>query len=89
MVRLAKSYHKNLKNNDEHEFEEKIEAILDKIHLEQILMEPDMTKMNKEIMEEQVRKALHFSKNGSAMGMDGCPHEQWKLLEEHHNQATQ
>ena len=94
MARLAKNYHENLQNdnlenNDEREFEEKIEAILNKIHPEQILTEPDLTKMNKEITEEQVRKALHLSKNGSATGMDGCPYELWKLIEEHHNQATQ
>ena len=80
MAGLAKNYHEklqhdNLEDNDEREFKEKIETVLNKIHREQILTEPE--------------KALHLSKNGSATGMDGCPYELWKLLEEHHNQVTQ
>ena len=94
MAGLAKNYHEklqhdNLEDNDECKFEEKIETVLNKIHREQILTESEETKMNQEITKEQVKKALHLSKNSSVTGMDGCPYELWKLLEEHHNQATQ
>jgi hypothetical protein len=48
MAQLAKTYHKklqqdDLENHDEHEFEEKTTSILNKIHWEQILTEPDKT----------------------------------------------
>jgi hypothetical protein len=45
--------------------------------------------MHKEITEEQVKRALHLSKNGSATGMDGCPYKLWKTLNKLHAQAMQ
>ena len=41
--------------------------------------------MSWKVTEEQVSKALHRTKDGTAIGLDGCPYELWKALEKRHN----
>ena len=93
MAKLARNYHDELQQKDleDHsltEFEARITPVLERIHENQILKEPEGTKMNEQITESQVNDALHLSKNGSATGMDGCPYELWKILKERHDQNT-
>src|SRR5258708_19041430 len=40
--------------------------------------------LDRQIEEPQVRKALKLTKNGSATGIDGCPYELWRALNEKH-----
>ena len=44
--------------------------------------------INHLIMQDQISMALHSSKNGTAMGLDGLPYELWKLLCNQHNQCS-
>lgn len=86
MADLARKYHNELQLNDlenrnQHEFDTNIAPILNKIHKDQILKEPEATKMYEQITEMQVDEAIHLSKNGSVTGMDGCPYELWKPSE--------
>ena len=37
----------------------------------------------------QVKVALKLSKNGTAMGLDGCPYELWKELDDLHTEAVE
>jgi len=41
--------------------------------------------MNWKILEVQVSKALHLTRDGATTGLDGCPYELWKALEKQHN----
>jgi Reverse transcriptase (RNA-dependent DNA polymerase) len=93
MANLARRYHKDLQLNDlenqnQHEFDVNITLVLNKIHQDQILKEPEATKMYEQVTEAQVKKAIHLSKNKPATGMDRCPYELWKTLREWHNQDT-
>ena len=93
MAELARNYHDELQQKDleDHsltEFKARITPVLNRIHENQILKEPEGTKMNEQITESQINDTLHLSKNGSATGMDGCPYELWKILKEWHNQNT-
>ena len=87
MAELARNYHDELQQKDleDHsliEFKARITPVLNRIHENQILKEPEGTKMNEQITESQINDTLHLSKNGSATGMDGCPYELWKILKE-------
>ena len=94
MANLVRSYHKTLQSNDledhnQAKFEARITPVLNNIHANQILKEPERTKMNTRITEVQINDALHLSKNKSTTSMDGCPYELWKILKERHDQDTE
>jgi hypothetical protein len=40
--------------------------------------------MSSTATEAHVQTALKFAKNNTATGMDGCPSELWKALDQHH-----
>ena len=91
MAELARNHHENLQNEDinpnenQDEYNRKLNNLLERIPEEQRLREPERTRMNERITEEQVSKALRAAKDGSTTGLDGCPYELWKALEKRHN----
>jgi hypothetical protein len=91
MAELARDYFDDLQQKDLANFDnnlkynQKLNNILDEIPAQQKLQEPHMTMLNWPIMRTQVEEAIHLGKNGSAMGLDGCPYELWKILKEHHD----
>jgi hypothetical protein len=94
MAELAHNYHNNLQNANanseitEEELKREINLILGNIPASQCLQEPERTHMNKRITEQQVRKALHLARDGSATGLDGCPYELWKNLDQRHSRRS-
>jgi hypothetical protein len=91
MAELARKHHNDLQNEgidpnaSEEEFAQKINDVLRHIPDSQRLPEPERTTLNWKVTEEQVSKALHIAKNGSATGLDGLPYELWKALQQRHN----
>ena len=91
MAELAQNHHNTLQDEDiipgidPNEFKEKMNDLLRNIPVNQCLEELERTKMNWKIMEDQVRKALHLSKDGSATGLNSIPYELWKTLQKRHN----
>lgn len=91
MAELAKKHHEDLQNEgidpniSEEELAQRINDILRHIPESQRLPEPERTALNWKATEEQVSRALHTTKNGSATGLDGCPYELWKALQQRHN----
>ena len=93
MAKLARKYHDEIQNadlnDDDEEFYERINLIMEEIPKTQTLEEPNETTLHNQVTEGQTDKALDLSKNGSATGMDGCPYELWKTLKKHYNESTQ
>ena len=93
MAELARNHHDTLQNEDvtpgidPNVFEEKLNDLLQHIPANQRLEEPERTKMNWKVTEDQVRKALHLSKDGSATGLNGIPYELWKTLQKRHDKS--
>jgi hypothetical protein len=54
----------------------------------QTLEDPYASPLNWPLKEAHTEKALCLAKNGSATGMDGCPYELWKILQERHDIST-
>ena len=94
MAELAKNYHNDLQNQHirpqtNTERQNEIATTLDTIPTSQQLEDPERLPMNKTTMPIQVTKALKLTKNNSATGMDGCPYELWKTLNQHHLERSQ
>jgi hypothetical protein len=91
MAQLAHDYHNNIQNEglqtpDHHpEYEPKVRSILNEIPPDQCLTEEERVAFEWQATSEQVEKALKLAKNGTATGMDGCPYELWKKLDERYN----
>ena len=91
MANLACDHHDNLQNEDidpdvsPEEYNRLLEEILNEIPENQWLEEPDQTRMSWKVTEGQVSEVLHWTKDGTATGLDGCPYELWKALEKCHN----
>jgi hypothetical protein len=91
MAELTCNHHESLQDKDidpnmsHEEYDRMLDDILDIIPESQHLEEPERTSMSWKITEEQVSKALHRTKDGTATGLDGCPYELWKMLEKRHN----
>jgi len=91
MAELACKHHDTLQNEDidpnisPNEYARKLDDILKEIPDNQCLQEPDRSQLNWKITEDQVSRALHLTRDGSATGLDGCPYELWKALEKRHN----
>lgn len=87
MVKLARDYHKSLQDrdilttDDAPEWERKSDEILDEIHNTQRLLAQDVAKTDWQITYKQVGQALKLAKNGTATGLDSCPYELWKTLD--------
>ena len=95
MANLAKDYHNRLQseelpdNENHEEYTHALNEILTTIPESQHLDDPIFTPLNWKATQEQTEEALRLSKNGSATGMDGCPYELWKNLQERYNVAHQ
>ena len=91
MAELARNHHDTLQNEgidpdmSNEEFTEKLNDILRHIPENQRLPDPERTTPNWNVTEDQVHKALQIAKNGSATGLDRCPYELWKALQQRHN----
>ena len=87
MAELAHENHDTLQDEDvdpsisPEEYDAMINDILNAIPETQRLEEPERTNMSWKITEDQVRKALHRTKDGTATGLDRCPYKLWKALE--------
>ena len=86
MAQLACDYHETLQRSgpanqlDPEGNNRQLNNILNKIPNTQKLENPDQTEMNWPITQDQVLRALHITKNGTATGLDGCPYKLWKTL---------
>ena len=91
MAELAHNHHDTLQNEDTtpemdpNEFKERMNNLLRDIPATQCLEEPERTNMSWKITEDQVRKALHLSKDGSATSLNGIPYDLWKTLQKRHD----
>ena len=95
MANLARNYHENLQNkgvglpSDHPDYETRIRATLSEIPPNQRLSEEKKEAFEWQVKPEHVREALALAKNGSATGMDGCPYELWKKLEDRNDGTSQ
>ncbi|KAH9061794.1 hypothetical protein EDB83DRAFT_2171515, partial [Lactarius deliciosus] len=93
MAQLARDYHKKLQSEtnlptlNEEEYIARVRTQLNEIPREQKLHRSHRETQKWSIYKTQVKKALKLAKNGSATGMDGCPYELWKLLDERYENA--
>lgn len=94
MANLARKFYVNLQEEDTHldpnmgEREKTIEEVINAIPLNQKLPEPERSPMNWVVSEDHVKCALKLSKDGSATGLDGCPNELWKKLNQRYEEAS-
>ena len=93
MAELAKKYHDNLQKQDitvqsSEERANDIELALRVIPQHQQLDDPERSPMYNPTTEAQTLKALKFAKKNTATGMDGCPYELWKALNQRHEEKT-
>ena len=93
MAELARKYHDSLQRLDileqsEEEREADIEQALRAIPELQQLDDPWMSKMNDTATNDQVQLAINHAKNSTATGMDGCPYELWKTLNQLHQEKS-
>ena len=91
MAEIARNHHDSIQDEDispdenPKDYEMLLNEVLSEIPMSQRLEEPDNTTMSWKVTEDQVSKALHCTKDGTATGLDGCPYELWKALEKRHN----
>ncbi|KAJ7204924.1 Endonuclease/exonuclease/phosphatase, partial [Mycena haematopus] len=82
MAELARDYHNDLQKDDSEEDQQKkskdIEDVLG--GMESHAARPEMADLAKELVEDDVEKALKQSANGTAAGLNGLPTEFWKTL---------
>jgi ribonuclease HI len=93
MADLAKNYHDNLQRKDIQnqnavDRAAEIQLALDTIPAPQKLENPDRSPMNSPATEAQVQQAIRLAKSNTATGMDGCPYELWKTLNQHHTEKS-
>ena len=87
MAEIARNHHDSIQDKDispdenPEDYEMLLNEVLSEIPMSQCLEEPDNTTMSWKVTEDQVSKALHRTKDGTATGLDGCPYELWKALE--------
>jgi len=91
MAELARNHHDTMQNEDIdqnmslEDYDTVLNDILYDIPENQRLEEPERTTMSWKTTEDQVHRALHRTKDGTATGLDGCPYKLWKALEKRHN----
>ena len=93
IVKLARDFHDNLQNKDTPLFhnhaerETAIDEVLEAIPRAQRLPEPLNSPLNWEVSAAHISQALKLSKDGTAAGLDGCPIELWKKLQQRYDAA--
>ena len=94
MAQLARDYHEKLQQCEQtlhpttEEIETQLDHLLNEIPNNQKLNNRQQTTMNQPITPNQVARALKLTKNGTATGLDGCPYELWKTLDDLHISTT-
>ena len=94
MAQIARNYHEKLQQREQppqHNQEENVallEQLLDEIPNNQKLDNQQQTAMNWPITQDQVIRAINLTKNGTATGLDGCPYELWKTLNDIYGTTT-
>jgi len=89
MAEIAGRYHENLQRCDAANHDEtQLQHLLNEIPNDQKLEDPNQSNMNWPITQDQVLRALKLTKNNTATGLDGCPYELWKTLNDIHNATT-
>jgi len=87
MADMARDYHHNLQSKDitletdSPERKNKTRAILNEIPQNQVLSPSVCDNLDWTFPTNQVMIALKLAKNGTATGLDGCPYELWKALD--------
>ncbi|PPQ81141.1 hypothetical protein CVT26_011105, partial [Gymnopilus dilepis] len=83
MAELARDYHDTLQTKflDAETTEEEVDDLLD--HLSTRLLRDQKAELAKYLKKSEVERAIRDLPNGKAPGVDGIPHELWKLLTEH------
>ena len=95
LTNLARDFHENLQNEDvlpvqdQAERVHTIDKVLEAIPASQLLPEPENTTMSWEVSEFHTQAALKLAKESTAAGLDGCPNELWKKLQQRHEVARQ
>ena len=80
MADLARSYHENLQKNGlvedltDEDFQEVLEHLKPRVNAE------GRTELARYLKEEEISQALRDLPDGKAPGIDGIPHEMWKIL---------
>ena len=95
MAILARNYHENLQyegippptTQRERSLDIKLELL--EIPRSQIPSNGVMERTDWSTSHAQVKVALKLSKNGTATGLDGCPYELWKELDDLHTEAVE
>jgi len=91
MAELARNHYDTMQDEDIdqnmslEDYDTTLNDILNDIPKNQCLEEPERTTMSWKTTEDQVRRALHRTKDGTTTGLDSCPYELWKALEKRHN----
>lgn len=85
MAELTRQHHETLQEEGgteliSQERMEELDNLLRKIPETQKFPDPDNSDLNNGIPNDCVETALKLAKNGSATGLDGCPYELWKKL---------
>ena len=80
MAELASTYHRNLQDDNlAHDVtEQEYEEILS--HLTRRVSPQDKNKLATYLTQDEIRQALRDLPDGKAAGIDGIPHELWKML---------
>ena len=80
MAELASMYHRNLQDDNlAHDVtEQEYEEILS--HLTRWVSPQDKNKLATYLTQDEIRQALRDLPDGKAAGIDGIPHELWKML---------
>ncbi|KAI0737438.1 Endonuclease/exonuclease/phosphatase, partial [Daedaleopsis nitida] len=84
MCEIAKSHHMNLQGDGSDDLEscERVRATEEALAaIKKKLTNEQADDMGKDILYDECERALRFSKNDSAPGIDGIPYEVWKTLE--------
>jgi len=91
MAKLARNHHESIQNDDNNQCpEERMRAVDDALRAipeSQHLPEPEHSSLNWTAKEDHIRQALDLSKDGTAVGLDGCPNELWKKIKLRHEAA--
>ena len=88
MAELVRDYHNDLQEKDLQltddldAYARCLQSFLREIPEQQQLQESGLTAMNWKAKRVHIAKALKLTKNGSATGMDGCPYELWRALDQ-------
>ena len=95
MATLARNYHEKMQYTDIASpippmgRYQAIATTLSEIPGNQIPSDQEMEKLSGDATYEQVKLALKLSKNGTATGLDGCPYELWKELDDLYTTAVE